>query len=233
MIDLPSVLVFTITYSGKDYVYKEFCKYAEDLNYPNMRHIWIDNSDDGGEYYNKLLADGHEAYHVKRGNNSREALTRSQEFARRMALDEGYDYLMSIESDILMPPNVIQTLMGRAKEMVGSLYMIGPPENRWPCVTVSKTDPRTGLVGSRLLLKEEFPDFQKKHLMAVNGCGLGCTLIERHVIEKIKFTYYPDLKGHSDIFFSNDVWKYGMRVFVDTSIICAHKNVPWSGVKDR
>ncbi len=233
MIDLPKVLVFTVTYSGKDYVYEEFCKYVKDLDYPNMRHIWIDNSNDDGEYYKKLLSDGHEVYHVERGNSSREALTRSQEFARKIALDENYDYLMSIESDILFPPNIIQILMGRSKEVVGALYMIGPPENRWPCVTIAKKDEITGLTGSRLLYKEEFPEFQKKQLIAVNGCGLGCTLIEKKVIEKISFTYYPDLKGHSDIFFSNEVWKKGMRVFVDTSVICDHKNVPWSEVKDR
>ena len=105
----------------------------------------------------------------------------------------------------------------RMKERVHQLYYI----QRNPMPKVLET------------LKEEFPEFQKKNLIAVNGCGLGCTLIERKVIEKISFTYYPDLKGHSDIFFANEVWKNGMRVFVDTSVICDHRNVPWSEVKDR
>lgn len=229
----PKVLVFTITYSGKDYVYDDFKKMSSLIEYPNMRHIWIDNTNDGGVYYKKLLSDGLEAYHVERGNNSREALARSQEFARKMAVNEGYDYILSLESDLFVPQDVIYRLLGRAKDVVGCLYMIGPSDNRIPCITVPKKDEITKITGSRLLKKGEFENYYKKGLVAVNGCGMGCTLISREIFTKIPFTYYPDLKGHSDIFYHNDVWKNGYSVFVDTDIYCDHKNVPWSLVEDR
>lgn len=233
MFDWPKILAFTITYSGKDYVYEEFKKSLSDLQYPNIRHIWIDNTDDEGEYLAKLSTDGFEAYHVERGNNSREALARSQEFARRIAVEEDYDYLLSIESDILFPKDAVFRLLANDREVVGARYDIGPAEKRLPCITVSKEDPKTKLVGSRLLTDEEVPKYTNNGLKVVNGCGMGFTLIAREVFTKLQFTYYPDLRGHSDIFFHNDVWKNGWRVYCDTDVYCIHKNVPWSGVADR
>lgn len=231
---LPKVLIFTITYEGKDYCYEEFRKYTDKINYPNAKHIWIDNSKTL-DYYEKLKADGLEVYHVARGNNTREALARSQNFARKMALEGDYDYLLSIESDLIgVPQNIVQHLIGNAKEVVGCLYLIGPPDQRMPCVTVVKPDPNSGLVGTRLVTVEEAKDIiDHEQLHAVNSCGMGCTLIRRDVFEKIKFTYFPDLKAHSDVFFANDVWKNGFRIYVDSGVRLDHKNVPWDTVSDR
>lgn len=230
---LPKVLVFTITYDGKDYCFDDFKAQCERFNYPNYRHIWIDNSKDDS-YTKKLLSEGLEAYHVARGNTSREALARSQEFARKIAVKEGYDYLLSLESDILgVPEDIIQRLIGRSKEVVGCYYEIGSPDYRIPCITLPNKDSITGLIGTRLLEPKEKVSFLNKGLANVNSCGLGCTLINREVFESIGFFYYRDLKSHSDVFFANDVWRAGYRIFVDTDIQLDHHNVPWSTVKDR
>lgn len=233
---IPKVLVFTITYEGKDYCFDKFNYQMSKLSYPkeSYRHIWIDNSQ-SMDYYNKLKNMGLEVYHVERGNTSREALARSQNFARRMALEEGYDYLLSVESDLLgVPHNIIQHLIGNAKEMVGCLYLIGDERGRLPCVTIAELKEEVGLVGTRLIYADEGKQMiDNPGLYAVNSCGLGCTLISREVFEKVQFMYHPDLRSHSDVFFANDVWKNGFRIYVDSSILLDHKNVPWSGVDDR
>lgn len=230
---IPSVLVFTITYSGKDYVWEEFSKAAKSLSYPNFRHLLIDNTDDNGEYADKLRGDGFEVIKLPRGNNSREAITRGQEYARRLAVKEGYDYIMSLESDLIVIPHVIQSLIGNAKEYIGCLYYIGPEHRRMPCITVPEKHEKYNLMGSRLLRQEEYDDYYMKGLFTVNNCGLGCTLIERRVFEKIAFMYLPDLKTHSDAYYANAAWNNGFRVYVDTDIVLRHKNVDWNTVKDR
>jgi GT2 family glycosyltransferase len=232
-IELPKVLVFTVTYEGKDYVFDEFLKHVEATSYPksHYRHVWIDNSEEDG-YYNKLKGLGLEVYKTPRGNNSREALARGQEFARRMALSEGYDYLLSLESDILAPPDYIQRLLGAGKDVAGALYFIGDEDTRVPCITVT-TRHDNGLKGTRLLNKDEFPLYMMNGLLPVVNCGLGCTLISREVFSKVSFYYYTDLKTHSDSFFATDVWRKGFQVFVDTNYLVLHKNSPWAMVKDR
>lgn len=230
---LPKVLIFTITYSGKEYCYEQFAEGVSKINYPNARHIWIDNTE-GDEYYELLKSRGHEVFKVARGNNSREALARSQNFARNIALKEDYDYMLSIESDILeIPADIVQQLIGCSRDVVGCLYPIGPKNNRKPCITMPGRG-ENGMLITRLIHDEEFKQMlQSPGLYSVNGCGLGCTLISRPVFEKIGFSYFPSSRAHSDAFFANDVWKNGFRLFVNTEIILLHENVPWSGVEDR
>jgi len=230
---IPKVLVFTITYEGKDYILDKFLEHAKNIDYPkdSYKHIFIDNSK-GLEYYNKLKALGLEVYHVQRGANTREALARSQNFARKKMLDGDYDYALSLESDLLIKPDSLQKLIADGKDVVGALYMIGDEGYRLPCITVTKKHDN-GLIGSRLLDKEEVPDYLNNGLLPVNNGGLGCTLIKRKVLERIPFYYYPELKNHSDGFFANDVWKRGFRVYVDSDLILEHHNVPWATIGDR
>ena len=88
---LPKVLVFTVTYDKKDYCFDGFAKQFP-LNYPNFRHVWIDNTNDGGVYADKLESKGLDVIRVKRGNTAREALARCQNVARKIALEEDYDF---------------------------------------------------------------------------------------------------------------------------------------------
>ena len=234
---IPKILVFTITYEGKDYCYDKFMSYAKELNYPNMKHIIIDNSKTE-DYFNTLterLADSPiEVYRTERGNNTREALARSQEYARRIAVKEGYDYIMSIESDLYFPPDIIQRLLSHAKEYVGALYLIGEKKDRIPCITIPEYNEELKIFGTRLLTeKGEAEGFVHSGLRIVSNCGLGCTLIKRDVFKDIMFMYYPNLKGHSDTFYSNAAYKKGFKVFCDTDILCYHDNIAWENVKDR
>lgn len=231
-VKLPKVLVFTITYSGKDYIYEEWKKASKAMTYPNFDHVVIDNTDDDGEYAKKLEKDFW-TIKVPRGNNSREAMARSQETARRLAVKEGYDYFLSLESDIIPTPTVIQDLLKDAKEYVGALYFIGDKTLRIPCITLPEKHEATNMIGSRLIRQDEIAQYYKTGLRNVNNCGLGCTLVRRDVFTKLKFKYYPNLRAHSDSFFANDAWRAGFRVFIDTDIVLEHHNVPWEGVGDR
>jgi GT2 family glycosyltransferase len=104
---LPKVLVFSPTYEGKEYCRKEFVDNISRLSYPNYDFLMIDNSRTD-DYYNLLKKEGVNVVKVPRGANSREALAAAQNYARRKALDEGYDYVLSVESDVFPPRDIIQ-----------------------------------------------------------------------------------------------------------------------------
>lgn len=223
---IPKVLVFTVTYEGKDYCFDEFKQQVSQLSYPEeyFQHVWIDNSE-SLDYYNKLKSEGLDVHRVERGNNAREALSRSQNYARRLAIDGDFDYILSIESDILgIPADIIQRLIKNSKDVVGCFYHIGPPEHRLGCVTINKKG-ADGLNGTRLVTMKETKELEViDGLFPVNGCGLGCTLISREVFKDIVFMYYPELKAFSDVFFANDVWRNGFTIFLDSSIKLEHLN---------
>jgi hypothetical protein len=231
---LPKVLIFTVTYEGKDYCFDRWLSFVKKINYPNARHIIIDNSRND-KYYRKLLSLGLDAYRVNRGNNTREAITRAQSFARRIAIDEGYEYILSLESDVFVPPNIVQLLMRYGRSVVTGLYFIGDQTKgiRVPCVCVPELHEIEGFYGTRLLKPEEWPEYLHKGLQRVHTGGFGCCLIAREVFLKIPFVYEPGLKGHSDIYFFNDCFRLQIPVFVDTDIVLEHDNVPWDTIKDR
>lgn len=231
---VPSVLIFTTIYEGKDYCLNTFLEHCSKLRYPNKRHIFVDNSKTD-EYSKKLKGMGLEVYHVERGNNTREALARSSNFARNMALEEGYDYLMSLESDVMVPPETIEGLLTWGKDVVTGLYYIGDRKKnvRVPCITVPEQQPNTGFWGTRLLKPEEWPQFLNQGLKQVQAGGFGCCLIHKNVLKKVKFYYDPRFNGHPDIYFFNEVRAHGITTWVDTNCICDHQNSNWLDVEDR
>jgi len=236
---LPKVLVFTVIYDKKDYCFDEFLENIQTFTYKNRDHIIIDNTNDGGKYYNYLKEKceplGIKVYHVERGNTSREALARSQNFARKIFLEGDWDYLMSLESDIFPKPNIIDALIWHNMDIITGLYMLGFMEDgtRTPCITLNWKNEKTGTWGTKLIQPEQFSEYINQGVKEVACGGFGCCLMYRDVLKDVKFTYIPGHKAHSDVFFFNDARKKGYVVAVDTNLYCEHKNSDWSKVEDR
>jgi cellulose synthase/poly-beta-1,6-N-acetylglucosamine synthase-like glycosyltransferase len=239
MMRLPRVLVFTPIYAAKDYCLDEFIENIQKITYKHYKHIVIDNTDDDGVYFEELKTKfnplGIDVYHTKRGNSSREALARSQNLARKIFLEGNYDYLMSLESDIFPKPNIIDALVSHNLDIVTALYMIGfeHDDTRTPCITLDWKNKETGTCGSRLIEPEQFIDYINQGVKDVMAGGMGCCLMYRKVVEKVKFTYLPGHNAHSDVFWFNDVKRLGYIVAVDTDILVEHKNSDWTKVADR
>jgi len=235
---LPRVLTFTVIYDGKDYCAEEFFENAQKFTYKYNEHIIIDNSA-GLDYYNKLKERyeplGFKVYHTERGNTTREALTRSQNFARKLFLEGEYDYLFSLESDIFPKANILDVLVSHNLDVVGALYMLGfkHDHTRTPCIMLDHYKEATNTWGTRILQKQEFMDYMNKGVKEVAAGGMGATLMYREVVEKVAYTYIPGHRAHSDVFWCNDARKAGYLICVDTNVLCDHKNSDWTKVTDR
>jgi len=236
---LPKILVFTTVYDKKDYCFDDFLANCQKFTYKNYDHIIIDNTDDGGKYFESLKKRceplGIKVYRTERGNTSREALARSQNFARQIFLDGDWHYLMSLESDIFPKPNIIDALVWHNLDIVTGLYMLGfiKDGTRTPCITLDWKNEKTGTWGTRLITPDKFMEYINQGLKEVACGGFGCCLIYRRVLEEVKFTYIPGHKAHSDVFFFNDARRKGYAVAIDTNLYCEHKNSDWSLVADR
>lgn len=235
---LPRVLIFTVTYEGKEYAREKFMQHFNAITYPKefYRHVWIDNSKDKS-YYTKLknLYGDADVFYVNRGNNTREALSRGQNLARQLAINNDYDYILSLESDILVTPNIIQDLLKSAKDVITALYFLGDRDKgeRIPCITIPEFNEGLGAWGSRLLKPEEFKDYINNGLIKAHAGGMGCCLISKNIFTKFHFYYDPRFKGHSDIYFFQDCFINKIPVYVNTDLICDHINSDWRKVSDR
>lgn len=231
----PKVLVAAPTFEGKDYCLKDWIDRVKNLTYPNYDYCLIDNSD-GTSYTKKLRMKGIKAYHVSRGENSRQAIANAQNFIRKKVLDEGYDYWLSVESDLLPPKDIIERLMIRNKPVIGVIYMIGfannPSQPQRPCVFVLDQK-NGGIMGTRNINPQEGMQLVGTGVQRVHGVGLGCTLIKRWLLEKFVFWHDQRFNNkHSDVYFYMDLHNSSIPVYVDTNIIVEHRNQPWNLVKD-
>lgn len=232
----PKVLVFTPTYDGKEYCRKAFIENVRKIKYPNWDFLLVDNSKTTS-YARRLRREGLKVVHLSRGENSREALAAAQNYARKRALDEGYDYLLSLESDLFPPADVIFRLIRHNAPVVGGLYFIGGMGDtpRVPCVFVTVYKPESAAFGTRLINRQEHEELSKvRGIHKVHGMGVGCTLIHRKVLEK--YAFWTDNRfdnKHSDVYFYMKLWNDGVPVYVDYDLVCHHENSDWKLVVDR
>ena len=232
----PKVLVFSPTYEGKEYCRERFVENVKKFTYPNYTFMMIDNTATP-DYSEMLKKEGVNVVRVSRGGNSRVALANAQNYARQYALDNDYDYVLSLESDLFPEPDVIQKLMYHSKPVCGALYHIGGTEEGMPTVPcVFITIPKGNATnGTRIITREEHEErLAQGGIHRVHGMGVGCTLISVGVLKEYFFwTDNRFTNKHSDVYFYMDLWNNKVPVYVDYDTYAKHEPSSWKQVADR
>lgn len=159
------------------------------------------------------------------------------EMIRKKVISEGYDYLMSIESDVFPPKNIIQRFLNQGKLHIAGIYKIGFGKWKYPLLQiVEKTgESKDGFDEGNIRQMHwmEMIPFIDGATKPIHGCGLGCALMHRTILEKFKFRTVKGRSVHADSWWYMDMWNAGVPAFVDTSVICEHRNKDWMKVWDK
>lgn len=222
--DFPKILVGSPVTSLKEYCIGDYIAGLKALSYKNKELLVLDNSPQGRdlEHYFKETGIGY----IKTGhtNSVREMLVRDHNFFRKKVLEEGFDYWLSLEQDIVPPPDVLERLLAsQKKEIVSAVYFNfshekedGIPKPDMFCL-MDPEDKKFN-VTRRLL----FDDLWPSRLLKVVVAGLGCMLIHRSVLEKISFHFDPKISVYDDVWFCKDARESGESVYLDSRVICRH-----------
>jgi GT2 family glycosyltransferase len=218
------VLVGCPTSDHKKYCLKEYLDGINNLTYKYFDLILVDNSKKS-DYYNKLKECGIKVIKDKYEESAKERVINSRNKLREYFLKNDYDYLLSLEQDVVPPKNVIERLMKHKKEICSGLYFKEKGGELIPIMYVHHKDDF-----AKLLRFEEIPE---NKLVEVITSGLGCVLISRKVMEKVKFRYEKDSKPWDDVWFCEDAREKDFKVYVDTSVRCKHfiKGMNWDEIK--
>ena len=138
--------------------------------------------------------------------------------ARQMALDGGYDALLTVEADIVMPRDGLAKLVEVDAQVVYGLYCSRKAHygHNWLVVL------EYGSVYAKpASLDENFRQEAWGKVVESAGHGLGCTLIRRETLEIIPFRY-PDPLVACDWYFALDCQAAGARQAHHCGVVCGH-----------
>lgn len=229
--NMKKILVGCPTSDSHEYCLNEYVDMIKNLTYKNYSILLVDNSKEK-DYFQKIKDLG---IPVIKGPYYEGALKRvvtSRNIIRQHVLDEGYDYFLSLEQDVIPPKDIIEKLLAGRKSIVTGVYFK-------PCQKEQEYSPM--LWGNYNKGNENVQYFSTnfilshKGLLKVDACGLGCILIHRSVLKKIRFRYEEDLRVFDDMHFSIDVKKNDFQIFANTEAVCKHllekKKWSWDSLK--
>ncbi len=135
-------------------------------------------------------------------------------------LETNYKYLMMLDSDILFPQKMLETLMAHNLPIVGGWYRDKKADDHHPVVYDFVED------------KEDFAVFRHrkeagKGLEKIDAIGMGCVLMNRETAEKLGENPYGHkiAGGGEDFIMCRKLMELGIPLHVDWSVNCAHLGV--------
>lgn len=138
-------------------------------------------------------------------------------YGRELALAGGYDALLTVEHDMVLPPHALDRLWEADGDVVYGVYkfrhgtdVVNAFEFVGPHNIGSSLSLAPRLLGRAERLGE----------VEVSGAGFGCTLIRRAVLERISFR--PDGEAAPDIPFARDCLAVGVRQVARFDVRCGH-----------
>lgn len=229
---LPKILIACPTSEKKDYCFIEWISHVKQIDYPKykMDVLMVDNSRERG--YEKYLSgfDVITRYINPKNRNTIEFICDSHNAIRDYFLYNEYDYLLHLESDVMVNTQTLRTLLFHSQQndlpVVSASYFHGEDVNTAMLMHRLETHGFDFKIGMPIRFKEGMTMCGK--FLPIYGCGLGCVLIRKDVMDQLRFRFDKNQYIHPDSFFYEDLYKKRIPAYIDTSLILKHKSQNWN-----
>ena len=144
-------------------------------------------------------------------------ITKKFNDARTAMLCGDYDALMTIESDTIVPKDALRRLIAVDADVAYGLYTFRHGFPFWNAFTTVRADK-----GFPINVDPDAAKAAWGKVIDVEGVGNGCTLIQRHVLEAVEFSWSPGEFGCCDWHLSLDCQRLGFTQKCDLGLICGH-----------
>lgn len=233
------ILVATPIFDGMEYCFDKFIASIKKIDFPKFDILIVDNSKNKIFFekiskqtgFKTIYDDTNEQLNQKRLISSRNKI---MDYAK----DNGYDFLLFVDTDVIVPENILNELLKANKDVVSGLYYnyfyVSGEKRMMPVAWRYFTEEqfaeikRRGLypkINNRLDLriKRYFTNEEIKSGEIIEAAipSNGCVLFSRKVIES-PFRYGTSEEFHGDdvFFFAHAREKF--KFYVHTGIICEH-----------
>ena len=133
-----------------------------------------------------------------------------------------YDYLFSVDSDIVVPKDALKKMITADKDIVSGMYIQRIPDTYTLELYMVNENGGLSNIPHELIS-------QHNELVEIAGCGFGCVLIKGEVFRTMEYPhfYYQSALDHKDtvsedIYFCKKARDLNFKIWVDTTIKCDH-----------
>ncbi len=159
-----------------------------------------------------------------------EKIISGRNYIRNYALENDYDYVLFVDSDVMIPNLAAELLIQAEADVAAGAYLnifkLGDKEVLAPVLF------RDSGKGECQLFTYEGAALPQ--IIDIGAAGLGCVLVKRNVLEKIKFrTFSNDRTGTDAMAFFVDAREKGFRCRAHTGVKCLHMPFPLTDPKAK
>jgi len=222
------VYIGIVLHDSKRYIFSDFISNLKDIVPDNAVVFFVDNSEENDfEKEIKSLGYGYEKSGFpevpKEKLSQKRNITHLHAFNKLISkfLSSDCTHFLSLECDIMPPSNIVNHLLGFDKQIVGQWYnVMFDLFELHPCIHQNGYK-RTEFLRWTLAFCEM--DELTGGLMKVKGCGVGCLLMKREVLEKVgRVRFYKGFHGSVDVLLMIQTRFHKFPVFVDSSFKLCH-----------
>lgn len=135
----------------------------------------------------------------------------------RMAMEKGFDYILWIDSDMVVPKNALESLLKRDKDIISGLASYKALD----CTHVVAKRHIKDFEYENLTIDEVFNS--ENEVIEVDGVGFGVTLTKVEIFKNIKYPYFVFTEAvGEDIDFSRKAINAGYKLYIDNQVLCGH-----------
>ncbi len=238
----PKILVGAPIYDAMEYCVNDFLDRIKTLDYNNYDILIVDNSRKDDFFHKLKKIEGItlvKDYTSEEKNKLR--LISSRNKIIDYALENNYEYILMMDSDVVPQNNIIKELLSNSKDIISGLYynyftIDGQQKYRpvaWCCISpeefkeICKQGGLPPIVKSHEDIRRHLTldEANSEKIIKVKIPSAGCMLIKRNVFEKIRYGLL-DIPGINstgdDIYFCTKAREAGFELYCNTKIKCEH-----------
>lgn len=146
----------------------------------------------------------------------------------KLTLSGGYDKLLTVDSDVILPSNALELLLqdhGKIDVLLGVYQNRYKGRKGYATLYVDMGKKRQADNGN--ILSIEKIESLKPGRIKITAGGLGCALIDANVFRMMKYPYFLWEEGNNwecseDCYFCFKAAEAGARIRADIRVLCQH-----------